>query len=91
MSRYIDADLCKAYATDYYPSVAYGVRKIIDEQPTADVQPVVRGEWIELYEDNYKCSACGAWWTLLEGTPQDNEMNFCPVCGARMVEDGEIH
>ena len=96
MSVYIDVnETLKRIQTDYNNSdmnedwgkgVNFAISRIL-RQPIADVQPVVRGEWTELYEDNYKCSACGAWWTLLEGTPQDNEMNFCPVCGAKMVEE----
>ena len=63
------------------------VTDVICKVPTADVSPVVHGEWIELYENNYECSACGDWWETIEGTPQDNGMSYCPHCGARM--DGE--
>ena len=64
----------------------------IEQQPTADVVEVKHGEWIELYENNYKCSTCGDWWETIEGTPQDNGMNYCPHCGAKMGgEKNEIH
>ena len=48
-----------------------------------------RGEWIDLndkwgFEGTFKCSACGELWSLIDGTPQDNGMNFCPNCGADM-------
>ena len=56
------------------------VEKWINEQPTADVQPVVKGEWIE---DGYNdepcvCSNCGH--------PEPIKARFlysyCPNCGA---------
>lgn len=46
------------------------------------------GKWIE--KDGwdgdvyYDCSACGESWTTIEGTPWDNDMNYCPHCGAKM-------
>lgn len=61
--------------------------------PPADVAPVRHGRWIDLveqneeYEDTYKCSACGDWFILYEGTPQEHEYYYCPHCGAKM--DGE--
>lgn len=47
-----------------------------------------RGRWIpwDGVEVTYKCSICGADWDCLEGTPMDNEMYYCPNCGARMGE-----
>ena len=54
-----------------------------------------KGKWIE-QDDSwdgvyYECSACGEPWTLIDGTPWDNGMNFCPNCGADMREDGEAN
>lgn len=51
------------------------------------------GRWIE-QDDSwdgvyYECSACGEPWTLIDGTPWDNGMNFCPNCGADMRGEGE--
>ncbi len=61
---------------------------LIDEQPTADVRPNVRGNWVKLYAGNYKCSECGDWWSN-----DDNEMvedfKFCPNCGADMRGEQE--
>lgn len=61
----------------------------------ADVQPVKRGYWEELTDyggwgdTHYRCSVCGEEWYLEDGTPQQNNMNFCPKCGARMDGDTE--
>lgn len=49
-----------------------------------------RGEWEEISEYNgwgdthYRCSVCGEEWYLEDGTPKQNNMNFCPRCGADM-------
>ncbi len=46
------------------------------------------GKWIEKdgFDGDvyYDCSACGESWTTIEGTPWDNDMNYCPHCGAKM-------
>lgn len=62
------------------------VRKRIDSLPAADVRPVARGEW-EVWNDDkntFECSRCGMAFTLYEGTPKDNDYNYCPNCGADM-------
>lgn len=50
-----------------------------------------KGEWLykpnEYDDDTYECSQCGEPWTLIEGTPKENNMNFCPNCGAEMRGD----
>lgn len=47
-----------------------------------------KGEWIEVegYDGDtyYECNQCGEPWVLTAGTPKDNDMNFCPKCGADM-------
>lgn len=48
------------------------------------------GHWIEQddYNDTYyKCSVCGEPWVLIDGTPLENGMHFCPKCGARMESE----
>lgn len=35
-------------------------------------------------ENVYVCSICGKEWMLDDGTPQENEMSFCPRCGSDM-------
>ena len=60
----------------------------IEVIPAADVAPVRHGRWIEEsdYDGDsiYVCSECGETWTLIDGTPQDNNMHYCPNCGAKM-------
>lgn len=49
------------------------------------------GHWIEKdgFDGDvyYDCSECGESWTTIEGTPWDNEWNYCPNCGARMESE----
>jgi len=46
------------------------------------------GHWIEKDgfdgDTYYDCSECGESWTMIEGTPWDNEFKYCPNCGCRM-------
>lgn len=60
--------------------------KIIKSLPTIAVESTKHGHWIEWdnYDGTYKCSVCGMDWDIIEGTPQDNGMYYCPNCGADM-------
>lgn len=33
--------------------------------------------------------SCGVAWSLSEGPPEENEMNYCPRCGARLEQAKE--
>lgn len=85
--RLIDADALKEkmfIANDNWNPVVTEIE--IDEAPTVEARPVVRGEWNE-YEQEYnawQCSECGKVWLLAYGTPKENEMNYCTKCGADM-------
>lgn len=61
------------------------VLDIISEQPTADVQEVRHGEWIEkpylLGTSNF-CSLCGENYGMPHG-----KYKFCPNCGAKMDKE----
>lgn len=90
MPRYIDADALKKRMLSVFEDDGIGVvlngywssklvREIIDEQPTADVVEVVRGEWIYNKTSTlWECSNC-----------HDEEIrttDYCPHCGAKMNE-----
>jgi hypothetical protein len=94
MSRYIDAEQIPLITTrgvdesgDIFVSLM-DVWKALNKTPTADVEEVRHGVWIEqiydygeyLITEGFACSVCG-----LE--LMDNDYNYCPNCGARM--DGE--
>lgn len=57
--------------------------KALEQQPKT-------GHWIEKEDCNldiyYDCSECGESFCLIDGTPTDNLYNYCPNCGAKMVE-----
>lgn len=51
----------------------------------ADVAPVVHARWKETDWETWQCTNCGCEWQFLEGlTPEENDANYCPHCGARM-------
>ena len=78
---------CRACAID-------DMLTFVEDFPAADVEEVKRGKWEQhdYYDENsntYVCSVCEEPWTLIAGTPSENNMHYCPNCGARMVADGE--
>ena len=57
--------------------------------PAADMRPVVRGKWINPSHDSEMCSACGTMFYIsaLFSVGGNGEPNFCPNCGADMMEE----
>ena len=88
-TTYADFENCNAENPKWTP---IRVKSLIARQPTADVAPVRNGRWIEKDDGwggtYYDCSACGESWTTIDGTPGENNMNYCPNCGAKMDGDG---
>lgn len=65
---------------------------IIATVPTADVQPIRRGRWIDIHEyckmNGYIPSGVAVYYWCSECmNEQEKISDFCPCCGARM--DGE--
>lgn len=60
-----------------------GVMAVIDALPAANVRENVQGEWKTNSDrpDTLICSVCGAGYDMWKHDPH----NFCPNCGARMV------
>ena len=53
----------------------------LEQMPSA--QPERKpGRWIPYDDEYYECSVCGVLWVFNDGTPEENEANFCPKCGA---------
>jgi DNA-directed RNA polymerase subunit RPC12/RpoP/BMFP domain-containing protein YqiC len=40
--------------------------------------------WVENFDPDYWETSCGQTFILIEGTPQDNYMKYCPYCGAKI-------
>ena len=63
--------------------------------PAADVVEVRHGRWIPSDmgggepDEAYICSECGEPWILIDGTPAENNMRYCPACGCRMDKEDE--
>lgn len=60
-------------------NIAYS---IIKNQPTADVQEVKHGKWIEDDNGVQTCSECGE-----EHEWQDYRASYCEDCGAKMDKE----
>ena len=43
--------------------------------------------WKEEEDGAYWSTTCGDQFTLYEGTPSANHMNFCPFCGKPLEEE----
>lgn len=75
----------------------------LDDVPAADVREVKRGHWIDRYSGgnlvpfddendgcpvgSCYCSVCGDWLTASDEYPAKG--NFCPNCGASMLDEEE--
>ena len=62
------------------------VKDLINDIPTVEDRPQGKWKTVEGYDGDeyYECSNCGEPWVLTTGTPEENNMNFCPNCGADM-------
>lgn len=103
--RLTDADLLKEQMESVCMGIMAGTEsynaplKTIDDAPTVDAKPVVRGKWITMSDADgvyWACSECGEdiprvahynpqfdLFPRLEGI---DRTRFCPHCGARMDE-----
>lgn len=105
MPRYIDADELKEYLKDIeaqgndrklvkglQDAIDYFFPQIIDDIPTADVQPVRHGRWEWEPGDvgtEARCSVCKSSPMGFYSLPTSQigrlpEFPFCPKCGAKM-------
>ena len=86
--------LTKENEENYVPYVHYDdMVKVVKGIPSADVAPVVHAHWKEFTDIGGvvypECSKCGLVWWLEDGNAEDNEMYYCPKCGAKMDEGAE--
>lgn len=97
MNKYINADNlieilnAKANMALGTPKeVFFSVANMISKLPPANATVIKHGKWLDMgeedlsYENVYACSVCNNWFYLSEGTPENNDYNYCPNCGARM-------
>ena len=64
--------------------------EVIDAVPTADVVPVKHGHFRRLTfsGDTIICSECKMAYNIFETNGAEN-FNFCPHCGAKIMDGGE--
>lgn len=68
------------------------VLDIINNEPSADVEPVRHGRWSIIEYEYFTCSECGYdFWNGCDCTAEAKEKltngvypNYCPNCGAKM-------
>lgn len=62
--------------------VRYYIDKIVTELENENENIC---EW-ETDEDGLSETSCGLLWECINGTPKENNMNYCPKCGSKIVE-----
>lgn len=96
MPRYVDLDklvdaLDKRYKTlgkqygfgDMYVRGYGEAINDMEDEPEVDVQEVKRGRWELIGKNVSKCTACGC----ARDIRTQIGWNFCPTCGAKMLEE----
>ena len=96
MVEYIEREAAKLRIFEYgvrhrdnssISSACENLERQMNSIPAADVRPVVRAKWGEDWETGCStCSACGESY-LWEDYDGVGEWNFCPNCGAYMMEE----
>lgn len=92
MTRYIDAEKLKCSIDSEIDSIFdrdktieelyYNLCKLVDDEPTVDVQEVKHGYWQNKYrsgttiKESVISSCCDMW--------NNRKSQFCPNCGVRM-------
>ena len=100
MPKYIDADKVSKDLKELFKQYILNDNMYLDAVDTsADVQKIIHSEpdalihahWeqSETEEDIFECSYCGYDAYISDGTPKENEMFYCPFCGAVMDEEAK--
>ena len=87
MNRYTIRN-CKYGDTDCPMSKLQDLENKIEDKKLVEVR---HGEWIEKDDGwdgvMYTCSVCRCDWITIDGTPFENNMRYCPECGAKMRKE----
>lgn len=81
MAEYIDREafLEHMMGTSRYFTVKFDIENF----PSADVTPVVHGQW-EKRGCSWYCTCCGNGYRITCGTIPASRHKYCPNCGAKM-------
>lgn len=102
MNEYISRDDVRSMVLKYradnpkkqtvWAMVISDMLRDLKEIPAADVQPIRRGRWMTSHPvdiaKEFKCTTCGGL-VELPVFAKKCYYDFCPNCGARMIQDGE--
>ena len=88
MADYIARDEAKNYIknSDLSNREKIACLCAINNIPAVNVAPVTQCKWVCTDESAgvYNCSACDGDFLILDGTPAENDIHYCPFCGAKM-------
>lgn len=66
---------------------------VVDSVQSVIARISTRGRWIEIEEADggihCTCSVCNNDLVCIEGTPKENNIYYCPYCGAKMDLDSK--
>ena len=86
---------CNRFNSKQLESITEMIYELENSIESADVQPVKRGNWVQIGEQSAKCTECGG---VLKSNGIDKTgkalifnavYHYCPNCGARMIKDGD--
>lgn len=60
-------------------------RALAAEAELAELRETTTYQLVDDDANVWECSHCRELWVLTTGTPQENEMQFCPKCGRRIT------
>ena len=94
MAEYIEREALIAAYDKAHKGPPGGARKLMEEAPAVDVEPVKHGRWIPLEYDGFadgnpvwdlwECSECQE----EHSGDEDTLTPYCPNCGAKMDLEG---
>jgi len=85
MSEYIERGALLGEIRKHFETIGANAERLVTRFPTADVEPVVRGEWVSIPSSDlstgcaYECSVCKK---MRYGSYMPN---YCQCCGAKMA------
>ncbi len=84
---YVECEHCEA-KTGLYDYESDALDAWNDRVPLRE-----KGYWVRSQEPEanvWQCTECGEEWQLEDGTPEENHMNYCNHCGARLIMQKEV-
>lgn len=84
MKEYIEREEAERVAM-YVAVEKDHAKELIQRIPAADVVEVKHEKW-EKRGHKYQCTGCKVLMSI-DGTPEENLLYYCPVCGAKMDKE----